>query len=209
MNILIVDDHPLVRRGLVQTLAAEPGMAVAGEAGSVAEARALLRAGRFDVVILDINLPDGTGFDVLHEIRQSDPRLPVLVLSIHPEGSVALRAIKAGANGYLSKDGAPEELALAVRRLAGGGSYVSRPLADLMVQEMSGRAVPLPHEKLSDREYQVMCLLASGKPLGQIAESLGLSPTTVSTYRGRVLDKMGFSSNADLTRYAVAKHLIS
>lgn len=208
MKILIVDDHPLIRLGLKRTLAAEKDISVAGECGTAAEALAMLDAAQFDVLVLDINLPDGNGLNVLRTIRKSDSGLPVLVLSIHPEDCVAMHAIKAGANGYLCKDSAPEALVQAVRQVGAGGSYVSPRLADMMVQELSGRSAVLPHESLTDREYQIMCLLAAGKSISAIATALSRSPTTISTHRSRVLDKMRMSSNTELARYAATHRLI-
>ncbi|NTV10111.1 MAG: response regulator transcription factor [Zoogloea sp.] len=209
MKILIVDDHPLVRQGLKQTIDAVPDMTVAAEARDASEALAALRGGMCNVVILDINLPDRTGLDVLQELRKFNGKLPVLVLSIHPERALAIRCLKAGANGFLNKESAPEELVRAVRKIANGGTYVSSALADMLALEVSGRSLALPHEKLSDREYQVMCLLASGRSISQIAVMLNRSPNTISTYRARILDKMGMDSNAELTRYAVASQLIA
>lgn len=209
MKIIIVDDHPLIRQGLKLTLESEPEMAVSAAATTAGEALALLRSAECDVLILDINLPDRDGLQVLKEIRTFNSRLPILVLSIHPEGSLAFRALKSGANGYLNKESAPEELVKAVRIVAGGGTYVSSRLAQSVVLEVSGRTLVLPHEKLSDREYQVMCQLASGCSISQIAAKLGCSPNTVSTYRSRILDKMAMRSNAEITQYAVAHQLIA
>ena len=209
MKILVVDDHPLIRQGLRQTLDAEADLTVAGEAGNAKDALAQLRSGMFDLLILDINLPDRSGLDLLQEIRNLCSRLPILVLSIHREHSLGRRALKAGANGYLCKDSAPEELVRAVRQVSNGGSYVSAELTDMLVAELSGRPNDSPHGKLSDREYQVMCLLATGKTITQIASLLRLGPTTISTYRMRILEKMELTSNAELARYAVINQLVS
>lgn len=209
MQILIVDDHPLIRQGLKQSLEAESGLHVAAEAGTAADALALLREAEFDLLILDVNLPDRSGLEALRDIRRSHPRLPVLVLSIHAEDSVAMHAVKAGANGYLGKQSAPEELVQAVRKLGAGGSYYSDQLMEMMALKLSGRAVTLAHESLTDREYQVMCLLAVGKSITEIAAVLNRAPTTVSTHRTRILCKMGMTSNSELTRYAIANHLIN
>lgn len=208
MNILIVDDHPLIHRGLAQMLGDETDIRVTGNADGAGAALALLRSAPFDIVILDINLPDLNGLDLLRVIRKTYPALPILALSIHPEGSVALRAIKAGANGYLCKQSAAEEVVTAVRRLAAGASYVSAKLADMLVLELGGRTLPNAHDKLTDREYQVMCMLATGKAIIEIADLLHRSPNTISTHRTRVLEKMGMVTNAELTRYAVAHQLI-
>jgi len=209
MQILICDDHPLIRQGLKQTLSAEARFRVAAEASNAEEALALLSSATFDLLILDVNLPDRNGIDVLREIRKTHPSLPVLVLSLHTEYSVAMRAIKAGATGYLCKESAPEELILAVRKVGSGGSYLSTEMENLVLQHLSGRSGTQPHDALSDREYQVMCQLAAGKSISQIAETLQLSPNTVSTYRARVLEKMGLTNNSELTRYAVAHQLIN
>lgn len=208
MKILVVDDHPLMLQGIKQTLIAEPDMKVVGEAKSADEALSLLRAIEIDVLILDINMSGRSGLDALPDIRKTSPMLPILMLSIHPEGAVALRAIKAGANGYLSKDAIPEELIRAVRRVHSGKSYVSPFLADLLVHEMNGHPLSLPHTKLSDKEYQVMCLLASGKGITEIAALMRLSSSTISTFRTRLLEKMNMTTNAELTRYAVHCQLI-
>lgn len=209
MKILIVDDHPLIRQGLKQVLLGELEVSACDEAGTATEALGLLRAGNYDILVLDINLPDRSGLAVLKEMRQFDERLPVLVLSIHPEGSLAVQALKAGANGYLSKESAPEELANALRRLAAGGSYITASLSEALVLEVSGRSAAEPHDILSDREYQVMCMLATGQSIVEIAATLRLRTTTISTYRARILDKMGMKSNAELTRYAISRQLIA
>ncbi len=208
MRILIADDHPVVRQGVRLILESEPGMLVAGEAKTGLEAIKLVREYTWAVVILDINLPDLNGLDVLHEIKRLHPELPVLIMSILPESSVAVRALKAGADGYLNKGSAPEEMVRAVRKVASGGKYISPSLAERLATEVGGRSGEVPHERLSEREYQVMCQLAAGKTVTQIGEALNRSVNTISTYRSRILTKMGLSSNADLTHYAIHNHLI-
>lgn len=183
-------------------------MLVAGEAKTGEETIKLVREYTWAVVILDVNLPDQNGLDVLHEIKRLHPELPVLMMSILPESSVAWRALKAGADGYLNKDSAPEEMIRAVRKVATGGKYVSPALAERLATNIGSRGGEPPHERLSAREYQVMCLLAAGKTVSQIGEALNRSVNTISTYRSRILTKMGLSSNADLTHYAIHNHLI-
>lgn len=209
MKIMIVDDHPMVRQGIKLTLDGMRDIEIVAEAGNGREAIERLLSLEVDVLILDINLPERNGFDVLQDIRRHRPALPVLILSIHPEGNLAIRALKAGASGFLNKESAPEALVAAVRKLAAGGTYVSPHLADLLVREVSGRALAEPHERLSDREYQVMCMLASGKSISQIAEIMHRSPNTISTYRARILVKMDMESNSELTQYAIANRLIA
>lgn len=210
MKLIIIDDHPMVRQGIKLTLSGEANVNIIAEASTGGEALSLLQ--KFpdvNVLILDINLPDRNGFDVLLDIRRRWPRLPVLVFSIHAESTLGLRAIKAGASGFLNKESSPEALLTAVRRLATGATYVSSYLADLLVREIGGRFMATPHDQLSDREYQVMCMLATGRSISQIAEALHRSPSTISTYRSRILEKMGIASNAELTQYAIANQLIA
>jgi two-component system, NarL family, invasion response regulator UvrY len=209
MNILVIDDHPVVRQGVRQILESEEGLRVAAEASSIEEAMPLLRDRCFDVLVLDINLPGSNGLEALAEVQREAPELPILIFSIHSEEHLAMRALKNGARGFLNKENAPEELVRAVRKLAAGGSYVSSRLAEWLALEVSGRRRSLPHESLSDREYQVMCLIASGKTVSQIAEALHRSPNTISTYRARILAKMGIRNNAELTLYAINNRLIA
>ena len=209
MRILIVDDHAVVRRGLREILVEEfPGVHV-GEAASVAEAVGMTRAGRWDLVILDLNLPGGSGLDALKEIKQLQPRLPVLVLSIYPEDQYAVRVLEAGASGYLTKEMAPAGLVEAARKSIAGGRYVSPALAERLALRLAPGRRDAPHETLSDREFQVLRMIASGRTVGQIAQELGLSVKTVSTYRTRLPDKMGLKNNAELTRYAFANRVIT
>lgn len=208
MNILIVDDHPIVRHGLRLLLESRGAATRVGEAASAAEAFDRLREGGWDVMVLDIDLPDRSGLEVLHDARARWPKLPVLILSIHPENMLAVRLLKAGAAGYLNKDSAPAELEQAVRRVASGGRYISAALAQLLAEQIGSDAAREPHERLSEREFQVFRLLASGKPVGEVAEHLHLSVNTVSTYRTRVLEKLGAANNAELMRYAAERKLV-
>jgi len=207
IKVIIVDDHPVVRRGLRQIIEDEPDMEVAGEAKNAGECFSLVRKMECSLVLLDISLPDKSGFDVLKQLRYEHPGLPVLILSVHSEDQYAVRFIKAGASGYLMKEGAPEELVKAIRKVNAGGKYVSASLAEKLVSHLSAFDKP-PHENLSDREFQILCLIAGGKSLKGIADELCISEKTVSTYRARILEKMKMSTNADLTRYALDHHLV-
>ncbi|HXO21335.1 MAG TPA: response regulator transcription factor [Thermoanaerobaculia bacterium] len=206
-RILLADDHAVVRLGLKQILeAAIPG-AVFGEAADGEEVLATARAGGWDVLILDISLPGRSGLDVLKELRETRPALPVLVLSMYPEEQFAVRVLRAGAAGYLAKRTAAADLVTAVKRVLAGRKYVSPSLAERLAGEIglaSGRA---PHELLSDREFQVFRLLAAGATVTAIARELGLSVTTISTYRTRILEKMGMTTNADLVQYAIVNRI--
>lgn len=184
-RILIADDHAIVRRGLKQILEEEPGLEVQGEAQNAQEVLEYLRKQKWDLVILDISMPGRSGLDVLCDLRMDYPSLPVLILSMHPEDQYALRVLKAGASGYLNKQSAPEELIHAVRKILSGGRYISETLADKLATGFDGQAEQAAHEKLSDREYQVLLLIASGKTISEIAGMLSLSIKTVSTYRSR------------------------
>jgi len=167
-----------------------------------------VRSQEFDVIVLDITMPGLMGLDVLKQLKSEKPELPVLILSMHPEEQYAIRVLRAGASGYLTKASAPNKLTEAIRKLYGGGKYVSSTLAERLADELGGDLTKLPHETLSDREYQVMCLIASGKTVTQIADQLALSVKTVSTYRTRILEKMRMQSNAELTHYAIENKLV-
>ena len=206
-RILIVDDHAIVRRGLRQILQ-EQGMDSVDEAMNGREALDRVRKNGYDLVLLDISMPGNSGLDVLKQIKDERPRLPVLMLSMHPEEQYALRALKAGAAGYLTKESAPEQLVTAVSKILQGGRYVSEMLAEHMASHLDRGGDRLPHEELSDREFQIMRMLASGRTASEIGLELSLSVKTVSTYRTRVLFKMGFKSNADITRYALQNKLL-
>ena len=208
MRILIADDHPIVRHGVRQVLAEDPGMEVVGEAKDGDEALRLARELQWDVAVVDFSMPGRSGFDLLGDLRREFPGRPVIVLSIHAEQLHAARVLKAGGAGYLNKSSAPQELAKAVRKVAAGGRYVSAALAELLATDLSGDAAGPPHEQLSDREYRVMWLLASGRQINQIARELVLRPSTVSTYRTRVFRKLRLRNNAELVQYAVRHQLV-
>jgi DNA-binding NarL/FixJ family response regulator len=208
IRVIIVDDHPVVRKGLMQMLAEEPDMRAAAEATSAAELLQLLKEGEWDVVVLDITLPDRSGLEALKDVKAMRPGLPVLILSMHPEDQYALRVLKAGAAGYINKESAADELVNAIRKVVGGGKYVSPSMAEKLATVVGSDYEVQPHESLSDREFQVMCMIASGKRLKEIAEELCLSVKTVSTYRSRILGKMEMENNAELTYYAVKNGLI-
>lgn len=208
IRVLIADDHAVVRQGLIQILGDTPEMMVAGEATTGQEALDQVRAATWDVVVLDISLPDRSGLDVLKALRAERPTLPVLVLSMYSEDQYALRVLKAGAAGYLTKDTAAAELVKAIRQVVRGGRYVSPSLAEKLAFEIGTDLSRLPHETLSDREFQVLRLLAAGKSVKEIAAELSLSAKTVSTYRARLLEKMHLRSTAELMHYALQNHLI-
>lgn len=209
IRVLVVDDHPVVRKGLTLILAQEPEIGEVGEADSAAELLRLLATGAWEVVVLDISLPDRSGLETLKDIKAMRPDLPVLILSMHPEDQYAPRVLKAGAAGFVSKESAAEELVNAVKKVVGGGRYVSPSLAEKLAELIEDDYQGPPHERLSDREFQVMRMLAEGKRLKDIADELCLSVKTVSTYRARVLEKMGVESNAELTYYAVKNGLMT
>jgi DNA-binding NarL/FixJ family response regulator len=204
--ILLADDHAVVRQGLKQILLDSIPGATFGEAASGEEAIRKSRAAVWDIIILDISLPDKSGLDVLKELRQAQPRLPVLVLSMHPEAQFAVRVLKAGAAGYVTKRTAAKDLVAAVRKVLAGGRYVSASLAERLAGELQ-TGPQAPHERLSDREYQVFRMLTTGKTVKEIGEELSLSPQTISTHRARVLEKMGMLTNAELTQYAIQNRL--
>jgi two-component system invasion response regulator UvrY len=208
MKVLIADDHAVFRRGLKETLAESFFKATFGEAKTAQETVELVRRHDWDVIILDISMPGKSGLDVLDELKRMRPRLPILLLSMHPEEQFARRALKAGAAGYLTKESVPEELKVAVSKVVAGGRYVSATLAEkLAVDLREGADTPL-YELLSDREFQVLRMIASGKTVKDIAEELSLSVKTVSTYRARILEKSGMKTNAELIRYALQSQLV-
>jgi DNA-binding NarL/FixJ family response regulator len=208
MRILVTDDHPIFRSGLKETLLKESDVDFVGEADTGQKALELARKQRWDVVILDITMPGKGGFEVLQELRRELPKLPVLILSAHPEDQLALRLLKTGAAGYLTKDKAPQVLLAAIRKVLRGEKYVSELLGEKTVLELVSETTKPLHENLSEREYQVMCRLASGKTIRAIGKELFLSVRTVSTYRTRVLDKLNIKTNAELIRYALLNNLI-
>ncbi|MCI0694752.1 response regulator transcription factor [candidate division KSB1 bacterium] len=209
IKVLIVDDHPIVRAGLKQILVEAPDIVVAGEASNGEEAVSQVLENEFQVVLLDISMPGRSGLEVLSQLKSLKPSLSILILSTYPEEQYAVRALKSGASGYLTKESLPEELIAAIRKVSGGGKYVSAALAEKLAFDLSDdRTKPL-HETLSDREYQVLCMIASGKTVKQIGEELALSVKTISTYRRRILDKMKMKNNAELTHFAISQGLMN
>jgi len=203
MRLLVVDDHPVVRRGILQILSDSLRAVSIREAASGEEALRVIRSEPLDVVILDLGLPDRPGLEVLRTSRQEKPDLPVLVLTMYDEESYAVRVLKAGAAGYLTKESAPTELAAAIHKVVGGGRYVSQALAEQLAAHLGTATDRPPHEALSDREFEVFCLMARGRSLTEIAHSLFISVKTVSTHRARILQKMSLGNNAELVQYAV------
>jgi two-component system invasion response regulator UvrY len=209
IRILVADDHAIVRNGLKQIVSDTTDMIVAGEASNGREALNKALEEDYDVVLLDITMPDRSGLDVLKEIKSQKPELPVLILSIHPEEQYAVRALKAGAAGYLTKESAPEELIRAMQKVSSGDKYVTSSLAEKLASFLKTGAEKPLHQALSDREYEVFCMIVSGKRVKQIADELLLSTKTISTYRSRILRKMNMSNNVELTRYAIQNQLVS
>lgn len=209
IKVILCDDHALIRRGIRDTLSDAPDIEVTGEAGDYGELRTLLRAGKgCDVLVLDINLPGRSGLDVLHVLKEENSPVRVLVVSMYPEDQYALRAMRAGAFGYVNKGGEPGQIVAAVRTVAQGRKYVTPEMAQMLVESLTQPAPEVAHEKLSDRELQTLVMIASGKRLSDIAEELTLSPKTVSVYRARVLEKLGLSNNSELTVYAIRNGLV-
>ena len=208
IRVLIVDDHAILRRGLRALLSDEFHGAAFGEASNARQALEQLRKEKWDVALLDITLPGKSGLDLLKEFKAARPKLPVLVLSAHAEDQFAIRVLKAGAGGYLTKESAPEELAKAIRKVLAGGQYVSPALAEKLASRVRKDITLTPHETLSDREYEIMCLIASGKTVTEIAGELSLSPKTISTYRARILEKLGVRNSAEIVQYATQNNLL-
>ncbi|PKN37213.1 MAG: DNA-binding response regulator [Deltaproteobacteria bacterium HGW-Deltaproteobacteria-2] len=209
IRILVADDHAVVRQGVKQILADEKDMAVKDEAQNGPETLKKVTENEYDVVLLDISMPGRSGLEVLEDIKAQCPKLAVLILSMHPEEQYAVRALKAGASGYLTKASAPQELIGAIRKVACGGKYVTSSLAEKLADEMEIDTEKLPHERLSNREHQIMLMLAEGKTVSDVAGELCLSVKTISTYRTRIMSKMGMKKNAELTLYAVHNKLIN
>ena len=208
ISVLISDDHAIVRRGLKEILLRELPGAVCGEAENAQQVLDEIQKQHWDLVILDVTMPGPSGIDVLRDVKRLHPKLPVLVLSMHPEDQYGKRVLKAGASGYMNKDVAPDELIKAIRKVLAGGRYVSPALAEKLAGELgedSGRPI---HEKLSDREFEVLRMIASGRTVSEIADQLHLSVTTVSTYRARILDKMNLTTTAELMHYGLRNHLV-
>jgi two-component system, NarL family, invasion response regulator UvrY len=209
LRTIVVDDHAIVRRGIVQILSEHPNIALLGEAGDYGQLRTLLRrVGEIDLLVIDVNLPGKDGIEILKALMAEMPRLKVLVVSMYPEEQYAVRAFRAGAAGYLNKAGAPEKLLEAVELIVAGKKYVTPEIAQALIENLQAPKQVMPHETLSDREFQTLKLIATGHRLSDIAESLALSPKTVSVYRARILDKMGMSNNAELTHYAIKHGLV-
>ena len=208
LRILIVDDHPIVRQGLKQTLADATDVGEIGEASNGQGALDLVRESDWDAVVLDIGLPGRGGIEILKDIKRARPHLPVLILSMHPEDQYAIRSVRAGAAGYLTKDAATEKLLEAIRKITAGGRFISDDLAERLAMELSLDVTAPPHESLSDREFEVLRLIASGLSVGDIADRLSLSVKTVSTYRARILEKMRMKNNAELMQYVLTNHLL-
>jgi two-component system, NarL family, invasion response regulator UvrY len=208
LRILLADDHAVVRRGVKQILVEAFPQAVFGEVQNALELLNLIGKEHWDIVMLDLNMPGGTGLEALKQIKQAHPQLPVLILTMFPEDQYAVRTIRAGAAGYLNKESAPEELVQAIQKILRGGKYISAAVADeLVLYALDEDDQPL-HKHLSDREYQVLCLIASGKEVKEISIELALSAKTISTYRTRILEKMNMKTNAELTHYAIHNGLV-
>ncbi len=208
IKVIIADDHAFLRRGLVQTISETIDMQVTDEACNGDELLDKVRAGTFDVVVMDLSMPGRNGFDVLQQLRVEYPALPVLVLSMHAEDQYAVRLLRAGAAGYLNKESPPSELIKAIRRVSDGGKYMTPAVAEALLQRLDSHTDGPLHDQLSDREFQVMRMLAAGNSVSEISDMLALSVKTVSTYRARVLEKMNMKSNAELARYALENKLL-
>lgn len=208
IKILIADDHAIVRRGLKQILTETADMVVAGEAHNGQELLEKMRSDQWDVVVLDISMPGRGGLDILKQLKSERPKLPVLMLTIHPEDQYAVRVLRAGASGYLTKESAPDHLVEAIRKVARGGKYISPHLAERLAFNLESISERPLHEALSDREFQVLRLIASGKTVKEIGEELSLSVKTISTYRTRILEKMKMKNNAEMTHYAIQQKLV-
>jgi two-component system, NarL family, invasion response regulator UvrY len=207
-TVLIVDDHDIVREGLKQIVSETEDIEVGGEARTAAEALDHVRRGGYDVVILDLNLPDRPGLDVLAQIRSMAPKLPVLILSMHQEVSYASRALRGGAAGYVGKDAARELLPIAIRRVARGERFIAPAIAESLAFDLIEPGERKRHEQLSDREFQVLCMIAAGRPPREIAADLNVSVKTIGTHRARLLQKMGLRNNAELVQYAIENRLL-
>jgi len=208
IKVLIVDDHTIVREGLRQILEETSDIVVAGEAASAQEVINKVWNNSYDIVLLDISLPGRSGLDVLKQLKSIKPNLPILILSMHPEEQYAIRSLRAKASGYLTKESASEDLIDAIRKVAQGRKYITSSLAEKLAFELENNTGSSSHEKLSDREFQVMCMIASGKRVKEIADTLSLSVKTISTYRTRILKKMNMRNNSQLIHYAIKSGLV-
>ncbi len=208
IRVLVADDHPIFRQGVRQILAETIDLTVTGEAATSEETLARVRSQPCDVVLLDLSMPGRGGLEVLRDLRREYPALRILVLSMHSEEQFAIRTVQAGADGYLTKDAAPGELVAVIRKLVAGGKHVSARVAEQLVQAVGGNPSRTPHERLSQREFQVLRALAAGRSVGQIADEFALSVKTVSTYRTRLLEKMAMKTNAELIAYAIRHQLV-
>lgn len=208
IRVLLADDHTIVRAGVKELLGEAGDIAVTGEAGSGAEVLARVREGGYDVAVLDMSMPGRSGVELIKQLKKEQPKLRILILSMHSETQYAVRAIKAGASGYLTKDGAADQLVAAIRRIASGGAYMSPEAAELLARDYQRPADSPPHTLLSDREFQVLKLIVSGKSVTAIGEELSLSVKTVSTHKTRIMEKMGIANQVDLVRYAIRHGLM-
>ncbi len=208
IKLIIADDHPLVREGLKKILKEESSIQVIAEAQNALELMELLQKEHVDLVILDISMPGITGLEVLKDLKQRYPKLPILILSMHPEDRFAVRALRGGAAGYVTKESAPDELVNAIRRIYSGKKYISASVGEQLATIVDDHSDKLPHELLSDREYQVLYMIASGRKVSQIAEELSLSVHTINTYRSRIMEKLNLESNVQLTHYAIKHKLV-
>jgi len=208
IKVLIADDHAVVREGVKHILSEMPDVVIAGEAGRGQEVLEKVGKNEYDLILLDIAMPGRDGLEILKDLKLQKPKLPVLILSMFPEEQYALRALKSGASGYLTKDSIPDELIKAIQKIVRGGKYISSSFSEKMLFSFDSDAEKPLHETLSDREYQVMRMIASGKTLKEIADELALSVKTVSTYKTRILDKTGMKNNVELTHYAVKHRLV-
>ncbi|MBU1099945.1 MAG: response regulator transcription factor [Bacteroidetes bacterium] len=208
INIVMADDHAIVREGMKQIVSEEDDIKVVGEANDAEELFEVLRKVDCDIVILDLNMPGKTGLDALKDMKVEFPELPVLILSMYDEDQYGIRSLKAGASGYLRKVSAPDDLVLAIRKIVSGGKYISPALAESLANNIGSGKVMQPHEHLSDREYEVLCKIASGKTADEIAHEISISIHTVYSYRNRIMDKMQLKSNVELTQYAIQNKLL-
>lgn len=208
IRIFITDDHSLIREGLKKIINDEKDISIIGEAGNAKDTMSFVLNKNIDILILDLNLPDKSGLDLLKELKSLKPELKILILSMHPEDRFAMRVLRAGAAGYITKESVGEELVRAIRKVYNGGKYVSESLAEMLAFEIQGGGDKPIHEVLSDREFQVLQMIASGKTLAEISEALSLAVTTISTYRARVLEKLNLHSNAELIHYAITNKLL-